>query len=421
MPIQLSCFYPYPDTHGGALPLIYYITPLVVLGLTALVYFKFRKNKSVVFGTLFFLLNIGPVLQFIPIGGFITADRFTYIPYIGLCFIVAQVFMAFSGYNIKLGLKPQKVPVKPSPYKGAALTVVILVIAIFAYAGNMRCRVWKDSETLFINVIENHPTAGFAYNNLALSYLDQSKEYSANQEYSLAKPLMQKAANNLKKCCEIEPGYYDALRNLGITYALLGKYDSSLHYLSMAIKIQPKNSQIWLNRSIAYHSKGQDDSALADINQAITLSPDSSSYYNDRANLYFAKEMFIDAMQDYKTAINMDTNSHILYNNLGHCFNKLGLYDSAIFYYDKVLSQYPDREGTYIFRGLAYAGKLEYAKAIRDYTTGLNIKPSDAQAYWMRSQAFLAINDKRSALADALQAKKSGFQVSDAYIAQLEK
>jgi protein O-mannosyl-transferase len=88
IPVQLSCFYPYPPKTDNILPAYYY---LYIVGALAVLFglWLLRRNKVVMFGAMFFLINIVLLLQFIPVGGAILADRYSYLPYIGLFFIGA--------------------------------------------------------------------------------------------------------------------------------------------------------------------------------------------------------------------------------------------------------------------------------------------------------------------------------------------
>ena len=93
VPVGLSNFYPYPLKEADAMPVVYYIYPLGVAVIFVLLWFFARKNRLVVFAALFFLVNIALLLQFIPVGGAIVADRYTYIPYLGL-FIIAGWYVS---------------------------------------------------------------------------------------------------------------------------------------------------------------------------------------------------------------------------------------------------------------------------------------------------------------------------------------
>ena len=91
IPSNLSAFYAAPRLNE--IPIVFYISPLILLGFLAIIYLYFRKNKFVIFGLLFYFFSIVLMLQFVPSGGslFIMADRYNYLPSIGLLFILAYI------------------------------------------------------------------------------------------------------------------------------------------------------------------------------------------------------------------------------------------------------------------------------------------------------------------------------------------
>ena len=93
-PLGLSSFYPYPLKIEGLLPYPYYAAAFVCLVLPFFIFVIFRRNRNVLFGILFFIFNIFIVLGFVPVGNYFMAERYTYIPYIGLFFIMASALEA---------------------------------------------------------------------------------------------------------------------------------------------------------------------------------------------------------------------------------------------------------------------------------------------------------------------------------------
>jgi len=137
VPVQLCCFYPYPPKVDGAIAFSYYLYPLAAIVLLALLVWAFvRKKNAIVFGGMFFLVNIILLLQFIPVGGAILADRYTYIPYLGLFFMLGWYISGFfePGANKQTGY--------------AALVVVAGYSLYLGYLSNERCKGWYDTSSL---------------------------------------------------------------------------------------------------------------------------------------------------------------------------------------------------------------------------------------------------------------------------------
>ncbi|MEW6061942.1 MAG: hypothetical protein AB1600_08385 [Bacteroidota bacterium] len=145
LPIQLSSYYPYPKIDEGMVPIVVYLSLPIVYVIFYLVW-ENRSSRHVVFGFLFFLLLVFPVLQHIRFSGIIAADRFTYLPYIGLAF--------------PIGVLVEKIFQRSSKQlRMLSITIgIILCAAMFALTFH-RVQVWKDSNTLWNDVLKKYPDA----------------------------------------------------------------------------------------------------------------------------------------------------------------------------------------------------------------------------------------------------------------------
>ncbi|MBX2907741.1 MAG: hypothetical protein KF744_16975 [Taibaiella sp.] len=149
VPTNLSTLYPYPYRYiSGYLPAIYYLAPfiaLVILLLPTWILYKRRSSffKIHLFGMGFFLANVIFVLQFVSVGSAIMSDRYSYVAYIGLLFLVAY------GLNAAI----QKWPAAKVGILGLSLLFSTALAALCA----QRTHVWHDSETLLTDAIEKYP------------------------------------------------------------------------------------------------------------------------------------------------------------------------------------------------------------------------------------------------------------------------
>ncbi|MEI7898378.1 MAG: tetratricopeptide repeat protein, partial [bacterium] len=158
-PYDLACYYGYPDESGMKL---IYAGALLAVGIMAFVFLRFRKNKAVMFGTLFFLATIFIVIQLLPVGNAIIADRYTYIPYIGLFFIIALLLDPLLSTG---SLKRRRIA-------GALIGLQLLVFAVASFS---QAKTWKNNETLWLRAIDNEPEQGMPYNNLGIYLMEQKK------------------------------------------------------------------------------------------------------------------------------------------------------------------------------------------------------------------------------------------------------
>ncbi len=223
VPFHLSAIYPYPISIHQSLPLIYYLIPLFLLLPGFFVYRSARYTRTLVFGSLFFLLNILFLLQVVGAGPTFLADHYTYIPFIGLIFIVAWI--------------TEKIVKDKKGIRSIFLTVMAIVIVLFISLTSDRCKTWQNEITLWTDVIEKYPD-------------------------------------------EISAPY----NNRGIVYSFLGQWDNAISDFSRAIEIDPTLELAYLNRANVYRNMKQWDKAISDYTKAIGIDPENTSAISGRQN-----------------------------------------------------------------------------------------------------------------------------------------
>ena len=295
-PFQLSAFHPYPPA-GQSFSLPYVASPLILILFAGLSYLFLRKNRPVIFGLSFFAVNLLLVLQVLAVGNAIMAERYTYVPYIGLLF--------------PLGLWAERSLQKANgkwSYPGfAVLALSLLATGFFAYLSRERVEVWQSSETIWRDVIEKHPeNVPAAYNNLGLILKDQGKEEEALDCYS--------------KAIEQKPNYHLPMINRGVIFLDQGKYDE----------------------------------ALADINRGLEIAPDYEKGLVNRAGVYIKTQQFEKAVQDYDKALQIDPFLIQAYFLRGYAKLSLGRHDEALNDLDKAIGMNDKNGEYYLYRSFIY-------------------------------------------------------------------
>ena len=285
VPVGLSALYPYPPGSLGTLPPAYYVAPVVVAILAALCWRARRRAPLVTLGGAFFLLTVVLVLQLLPVGRAIIADRYTYVPYIGLGLALGASFPLLAGR---------------SPARKA------LVVALFVAFGSMlfavtraRCLVWRDNTTLWTDVIRKDPSVGVAYNNLALTY-------KARGDYGVAMAYLDRAL-------AVDSRDPEAWSNRGNILFLTGKNDSAMVALNRALATNP-NSPVALNSRGAVHfNRGEFEAAREDFDRSIALRPDYPEARLNRANTLSVLHRWPEALADYDAYLRYDsTHQHAI-------------------------------------------------------------------------------------------------------------
>jgi tetratricopeptide (TPR) repeat protein len=334
LPLNLSCYYPYPSASAKALPILYYLSPLFLLGISYLIFLSARKTKAIVFGSLFFLFNVMFLLQFVRAGEAFMADRFTYVSYIGLIFTAVWAINKFA-YRNKSGR--------------IIISGGLIIISVFFFTDTYaRCREWKDSITLWNDVISK-------FNNAPLAYDNQ-----------------------------------------GTAYGELGQWDRTITDFSAAIVLDPKYTKAWYDRGVAYGNLEQWDLAITDFSSAISLDPTLTDAYSDRGNAYSKLHNWERAIDDFSTAIRINPRNVLAFYDRGNAYSNLEQWNSAIDDYSRALEIDPGYSLAWSNRGAVYGNLGQYDKAIADFSKALETDPSNTKAYTNREIAYKKLEQEKN-------------------------
>ena len=257
VPVGLSAIYPYPPSSARSLPPQFPLAlAAVAVALPALVYL-FRRNRPVLFGLAFFFINIALVLQLVTVGTAVMAERYTYLPYIGL-------FFALSWWLDERGLAPWR----------AALAACFLLLGLLSLVQTWkRSEVWHDPETFWTDAIQKHPgQIVVAYTNRGNYYRRAGRLEEARRDYRQALAMNPRVASN----------WY----NQAVVFAKLGSEDSAIVSLGRAIELEPRDVRAWNDRGVMRMKKGDTAGAVGDFTRAIELDPRSWNAYSNRALAY---------------------------------------------------------------------------------------------------------------------------------------
>jgi tetratricopeptide (TPR) repeat protein len=330
-PVKLAAIYP---DFVPQLPWAY-AYPAAVLALGAAVALTVRRTRKILFGALFFLAAIFPTLQFLPNGWGIPADRYTYLPSLGLFYLFAEgaVWLARRGiFNKKL-------------YRGAFISAFVVLIAVFSAASWQRSLVWHDSVSMYTDVIYKYPDNYYAWHNRGQAYFLQDEYDLALDDYNTA--IMLKEDFGL------------AYNNRGAVYYYLDQYDKALEDYHRCIDREPTNVLPYLNISDIHRDREAFDEALFYIHQAELIDPNDPSVYSHRASVYEKQGKTDEAIGEYSTALRLDP------------------------YYQVALSA----------RGRLYEDSEAYSEAMEDFTKMIQVSPKDAESYFHLGNIFSALQN----------------------------
>jgi protein O-mannosyl-transferase len=333
-PYPLSAVYAFPEP--GYFPLIYYFTPFIIIGLGVLVYLAGRRSRIALFGSLFFLFNIIFILQVLSAGQGFCADRFSYIPYIGLAYVYA------SGGSWLMDKYKKWMPL--------IITIAAAIIIVNAVNCRNRIKVWENTETLFTDVLQQNTKVPLAYRNRGNYYRDNKIKDKGLADFSAliqltpkeAKPYISRgkiyfdrkdtmnAFQDFNKAVLLDSTSAEAYSNRGSVYGLRQKYDLALKDFSKAIKLNPKWKDALLNRSLLLYSSAKFNQALSDLNNYLAMDPNNADACNMRGLCKAQLNDLKGAIDDYSNSIILNPNEPIFYQNRAFVYSMLGEKSKAL-------------------------------------------------------------------------------------------
>ncbi len=250
IPINLSAIYAFPEMVNGTLPNYVYTSAIVPVLVVAGIWFSGKNHREYIFGGLFFLLCISMVLPLFWSRVFITADRYTYLPYIGLFIIPARILT---------NLFESRSTLDKTNFR-MLIFAAGLVVLMLGWATAKRSRTWKDTPTLLTDVIEKKRSdadMAHGYFYLANYYDAANNGAEAMKYYNLSL-----SRNN---------NYLLALNNRGILKGKTGDFGGAVNDFNDAIRIKPDYAEAYYNRGVAIYQTGKPEEACEDWSIALKL------------------------------------------------------------------------------------------------------------------------------------------------------
>jgi Flp pilus assembly protein TadD len=299
VPYPLSAFHPYPQPDHLGFPVL--ISPVFIIALIVFIWYQ-RKNKLIVFGFLFFVVNLLLILQIISIGTTIVSERYTYVPYIGLGFLLS---MWLSRYN----------------YVAVKWLLPVVIIAFFGTLTFQRTQIWKNSGTLWDDAIAHYPNAPQPRTSRA-NYALKLPTTNQSERDAYFKQSLEDCNVAIKANSNHAPAY----ENREYIYFNQGKYKEAIADATTLIKLDPGNNLGYAIRGASYVRLNDDpNKALTDLNKSLSLKPDNEFALDNRASLYYNSfQKYAEAVVDFTKAISINPQQGSYYLNRSYCYYRLG-------------------------------------------------------------------------------------------------
>jgi protein O-mannosyl-transferase len=387
-PYEMSPLYPYPaslDWHFLVAPLgFFFALAMVILAII-------KDNRAVVFAFSFFFLNVVFVLQIVGAGQGFLADRFTYIPYLGL-------FFGFA-YGIDWLFKNNH------GAKSIALFISVMFSLVFAYLTFQQNKIWADGKSLWEHVLTIYPDSDMANNNRARFIRERQKNSleERNADFKEAEAGFKKALS-IKASPEVYNSlgktYFDMSSGPEYTNKALTNYSAALALPLDKLDAKAKG-EIYINRGAAYgrlSEELQDKSylqrAAEDVKKGSELDPK-----ND--NAFLNGYLISSQLGDHKTAIENIDKYNVLKPGEADMYYSRGLENSALQNFSQALQDYNQA----IAFGPETIRKAKNAQQREEKTRYLGI------FYFERAKLNVNLGNLPAAKSDLMQIEKYGLTI----------
>jgi len=302
-PRNLAVFYPHP---GDRLPTWEVLFSVILLvGFTIIVAKLMRRCPYMMVGWLWFLGTLIPVIGIVQVGGHAVADRYTYVPLIGLFMAIAWgIPDLFSRSHCGREVQNTGLAV------AGILSIIALGICTYVQVGY-----WDTSIKLFRRAIAVTHRNHVAHNNLGVVY-----KWSNKPDLAIL---------HFKRALEIWPGYPDAQLNLGTTLLAKGQIDEAMNVYRRAIKSSPREPMLYYNYAVALTQLGRINEAIEQYEKAIKLRPDYVSAQMNMGILLGKIGRHSEAIAHLKAAVNAQPDYGRAHYNLAAELYAVGDYAGA--------------------------------------------------------------------------------------------
>jgi len=349
-PTRLTALYPYPRSLPG-----WWVAGSILglIGVSVVVIRAARHHPYLPTGWLWYLGTLVPVIGLVQVGSQSRADRYTYVPLIGLFIMVAW------GVPDLLARWP---------YQRYALpTVAGLVILACTITARSQVQYWENSLVLMGHALEVTTDNFTAHNHMGAALADRGKVDEAIAHYSEA--------------LRIKPNFAEAHYSLGNALASQGKLNEAIAHYSEALRIKPGSAEPHNGLGSALADQRRFDEAVAHYHEALRIKPDFAEAHNNLGNSLASQGKVDEAIAHYSEALRIKPDFAEAYDNLGQALASQGRASEAIARYSEALRIMPGFAEAHINLALALANQGRFDEAIAHYFEALRIKPGYAIAH----------------------------------------
>ena len=332
IPLSLSTFHPFPK---GNLNSSFWINVFLGTSIAGLGIWSFFKDKTKLFFSIgIYCISLILVLQLIPFGSAIVAERYSYMAYLGLFLLILIILDGL---------------ISKGSIKWAMLSMVSIPLL---FATRERVKIWENSETLWTDALKTYPLANKALNNRGTYYLD-------NDFHDLA-------LKDFEKLIATSPSTQKAHYNRATVHYNLGNYDASLGDYLEARRREPGSPDNLYGLGNVYNRRRVFDSAMYYYDQVLNINPQHYRALGNKASIYFQKGDYENSLIYYDKVLQLNQDDLIVFKNKGATLLQLGRYKEAIEVLNHYLASSPSSADAHYYLAICHEKLGNYDQALSE-------------------------------------------------------
>jgi len=347
-PGNLAAYYPY-----GSLSVWLVGASALVIGAVTVILIRLSRGRSFLFvGWLWYVFTLVPVIGLIQVGGQARADRYTYIPLVGV-FIIAVWGATAILERRRFGSLALKI------------AACILVFALAARARN-QVRYWESDLVLWKHAVQATGANPFARTNLGLAFIDAGDYASGIEQYTEA--------------LKIKPDAVETRNALGVAFFKQGNLDAAMKQFDMVLRINPGFAETHSNRGMVLAQRGNIEDAFAEFRKALESIPDNPKVLYNFGFALAGQGRMDEAMSYYRNALAVKPNYADALFQMGNILVGKGMLSEAAVEYAKALEIRPEYEDAHNNLGVILLRQDRNEEAIAHFEEALRINPNSFRA-----------------------------------------
>jgi tetratricopeptide (TPR) repeat protein len=367
VPTDLAIIYPYPHW-----PIWLAAAAALLLAVfCALCLAAARRFPYLLTGWLWFIGTLVPTIGIVQVGSQSMADRYMYIPSIGLFILLVW------GVDEVLTGRPFRKP-------------AIAIFATLAFADclvgtRLQLRHWYDGETLWTHAIEVTTDNYIAYNGLGPSLEEKGRLDEAIQLYA--------------KSVSIDSHYPEGQYNLGTALMAKGRFPEAEEHLRAALALNPNYAQARVNLGQTLLKQGKLDEAATHLARAVVLEPEDAEAHYDYGTVLLHQNKTADAITEFGIAIRLKPNYAIAHGNLAVALMSQGRIAEGTAEFTEALKLEPLNPEAHFNLGLALANQNRFQEAASRFNDALKLRPADPRSHFQLGQVLVHLRQPAEAVA----------------------